>query len=70
MMFGLGMEDVVPQIDTIISVGAFYEKAAGGQIILTEAERPQAAGVRARCLARTRSDKRLLGVCVLIRCWR
>jgi len=34
-MFGLTMEDFVPQIDEIISVGEFYEKAAGGQIIFT-----------------------------------
>jgi len=34
-MFGLGMEDFVPQVADIISVGEFYEKAAGGQIIFT-----------------------------------
>ena len=34
-MFGLTMEDFVPQVDGIISVGEFYEKAAGGQIIFT-----------------------------------
>ena len=34
-MFGLTMEDFVPQVDEIISVGEFYEKAAGGQIIFT-----------------------------------
>jgi len=34
-MFGLTMEDFVPQVDDIISVGEFYEKAAGGQIIFT-----------------------------------
>jgi peroxiredoxin family protein len=34
-MFGLGMEDFVPQVDEIISVGEFYEKAGGGQIIFT-----------------------------------
>lgn len=34
-MFGLTMDDFVPQIDEIISVGEFYEKAAGGQIIFT-----------------------------------
>jgi peroxiredoxin family protein len=32
-MFGLTMEDFVPQVEEIISVGEFYEKAAGGQII-------------------------------------
>jgi peroxiredoxin family protein len=34
-MFGLTMEDFVPQVEGIISVGEFYEKAAGGQIIFT-----------------------------------
>src|SRR5438105_2348358 len=34
-MFGLTMADFVPQVDEIISVGVFYEKAAGGQIIFT-----------------------------------
>ena len=34
-MFGLTTEDFVPQVDDIISVGEFYEKAAGGQIIFT-----------------------------------
>jgi peroxiredoxin family protein len=34
-MFGLTMEDFVPQVDDIITVGEFYEKAAGGQIIFT-----------------------------------
>jgi peroxiredoxin family protein len=34
-MFGLTMEDFVPQVEEIISVGEFYEKAAGGQIIFT-----------------------------------
>jgi peroxiredoxin family protein len=34
-MFGLSMEDFVPQVEEIISVGEFYEKAAGGQIIFT-----------------------------------
>jgi peroxiredoxin family protein len=34
-MFGLTMDDFVPQVDSIISVGEFYEKAAGGQIIFT-----------------------------------
>jgi hypothetical protein len=29
------MEDFVPQVDDIISVGEFYEKAAGGQIVFT-----------------------------------
>jgi peroxiredoxin family protein len=34
-MFGLTMDDFVPQVDGILSVGEFYEKAAGGQIIFT-----------------------------------
>jgi peroxiredoxin family protein len=34
-MFGLTMEDFVPQVADIISVGEFYEKAAGGQVIFT-----------------------------------
>jgi peroxiredoxin family protein len=34
-MFGLAMDDFVPQVDEIISVGEFYGLAAGGQIIFT-----------------------------------
>ena len=34
-MFGLTMEDFVPQVEDVISVGEFYESAAGGQIIFT-----------------------------------
>ncbi len=34
-MFGLTMDDFVPQLEEIISVGEFYEKAADGQIIFT-----------------------------------
>jgi peroxiredoxin family protein len=34
-MFGLTIEDFVPQVRDIISVGEFYELAAGGQIIFT-----------------------------------
>jgi peroxiredoxin family protein len=34
-MFGLALEDFVPQVDDIISVGEFYGLAAGGQIIFT-----------------------------------
>ena len=34
-MFGLTMERFVPQVEGIISVGEFYGKAAGGQIIFT-----------------------------------
>jgi peroxiredoxin family protein len=34
-MFGLTMADFVPQVEDVISVGEFYEKAAGGQIVFT-----------------------------------
>ena len=34
-MFGLSMDDFVPQVEDIITVGEFYERAAGGQIIFT-----------------------------------
>jgi peroxiredoxin family protein len=34
-MFGLSMDDFVPQVEDIISVGEFYEKAAGGEIVFT-----------------------------------
>jgi peroxiredoxin family protein len=34
-MLGLTMDDFVPQVEDIISVGEFYEKAAGGQVIFT-----------------------------------
>lgn|SRR5512135_3004713 len=34
-MFHLTMKDFCPQVADIISVGQFYEKAAGGQIIFT-----------------------------------
>jgi len=34
-MFHLKREDFCPEVDGIISVGQFYEKAAGGQIIFT-----------------------------------
>jgi peroxiredoxin family protein len=34
-MFELTMEDFVPQVEGILSVGEFYEKAAGGQIVFT-----------------------------------
>ena len=34
-MFGLTMEDFIPQVEEIINVGEFYEKAAGGEIIFT-----------------------------------
>jgi peroxiredoxin family protein len=34
-MFGLTRADFIDQVDDIITVGEFYEKAAGGQIIFT-----------------------------------
>ena len=34
-MFGLTIEDFVTQVTDIISVGEFYNLAAGGQIIFT-----------------------------------
>ncbi len=34
-MFNLTMDDFIPQVDSIITVGEFYETAAGGQIIFT-----------------------------------
>ncbi len=34
-MFHLKKDDFCPEMDEIISVGQFYEKAAGGQIIFT-----------------------------------
>jgi peroxiredoxin family protein len=34
-MFGLSMDDFVPQVRDVISVGEFYGLAAGGQIIFT-----------------------------------
>jgi hypothetical protein len=34
-MFKFKKEDFCPQIDSIITVGKFYELAAGGEIIFT-----------------------------------
>jgi len=34
-LFGLTREDFIDQVQDIITVGEFYEKAAGGQIIFT-----------------------------------
>jgi len=34
-LFGLTRDDFIPQVQDIITVGEFYEKAAGGQIIFT-----------------------------------
>ncbi|MGZ4393711.1 MAG: DsrE/DsrF/DrsH-like family protein, partial [Gaiellaceae bacterium] len=34
-MFGLTKDSFVPQVEDVITVGDFYELAAGGQIIFT-----------------------------------
>jgi peroxiredoxin family protein len=34
-LFGLEKNDFIPQVQDIITVGEFYERAAGGQIIFT-----------------------------------
>jgi peroxiredoxin family protein len=34
-LFGLGKDDFIPQVAGIVTVGEFYEKAAGGQITFT-----------------------------------
>ena len=34
-LFGIEREDLIDQVDDIITVGEFYEKAAGGHIIFT-----------------------------------
>jgi peroxiredoxin family protein len=34
-MFGLSEDDFVPQMTAVITVGEFYEKAAGGEIVFT-----------------------------------
>ena len=34
-MFGFTKDDFIPQVDDIITVGEFYDRAAGGQIIFT-----------------------------------
>ena len=34
-MFGLSKDDFIPQVNDIITVGDFYDLAAGGQIIFT-----------------------------------
>ena len=49
-MFGFSKDDFVDQIEDIITVGEFYEKAAGGQIIFTYAERR--TSVRGSCRPR------------------
>jgi peroxiredoxin family protein len=34
-MFGLTVDDFLPQVDGVLTVGEFYEKAAGGEIVFT-----------------------------------
>ena len=34
-LFGLDDKDLIPQVEGIITVGEFYEMAAGGEIIFT-----------------------------------
>jgi len=34
-MFGLTMDDFIPQVEAVITVGEFYEKSAGAQVIFT-----------------------------------
>ena len=34
-MFGFTTDDFIPQVDGVITVGEFYEQAAGAQIIFT-----------------------------------
>jgi peroxiredoxin family protein len=34
-MFGIKKEDLVPQVNAVLTVGEFYEKSAGAQIIFT-----------------------------------
>jgi peroxiredoxin family protein len=34
-MFGLKEEDFIPQVDGVLTVGEFYEKSAGAQVIFT-----------------------------------
>jgi peroxiredoxin family protein len=34
-MFGIKQEDLVPQVNAVLTVGEFYEKSAGAQIIFT-----------------------------------
>ncbi len=34
-LFGFSKDDFIDQVQDIITVGAFYEKAAGGEIIFT-----------------------------------
>jgi peroxiredoxin family protein len=34
-MFDLSMDDFVPQVEKVLTVGEFYELSAGGEIIFT-----------------------------------
>jgi peroxiredoxin family protein len=34
-LFGLEKDDLIPQVKDVITVGEFYELAAGGEIIFT-----------------------------------
>ena len=34
-LFGLEKHDFIPHVQDIITVGKFYEKAAGGQMLIT-----------------------------------
>ena len=34
-MFGLTMDDFIPQVDGILTVGEFYDKSAGAEVIFT-----------------------------------
>jgi len=34
-MFGLAIDDFIPQVEEILTVGEFYERAAGGEIVFT-----------------------------------
>jgi predicted peroxiredoxin len=34
-LFGLEKNDLIPEVQDIITVGEFYERAAGGEIIFT-----------------------------------
>jgi peroxiredoxin family protein len=40
-LFELGEDDLVEQVQGIITVGEFYERAAGGQIVYTRVARPR-----------------------------
>jgi peroxiredoxin family protein len=34
-MFGLTLDDFVPQVQSVLTVGEFYELSAGGEIVFT-----------------------------------